>query len=201
MLRAATLALAAVAAVASTGCTTTRYGPGPVEVTRYHLGTPVGRGTVSIEPMSTISDVSPQYIAYSQAVGTELDQLGFTPAPSGSDSEYIAAVSFLRAEAGVLRERPPVSIGIGGGNYPRSGVGVGGGLNLGLGGREREVIVSELWVQLRRRSDGTVIWEGRAQTRSVESDSPTPPEVGAGRLADALFKGFPGESGITITVP
>jgi hypothetical protein len=49
---------------------------------------------------------------------------------------------------------------------------------------------SELAVRLQRRSDGTAIWEGRAQAPAMAPD----------RLARALFQGFPGESGRTIRV-
>ena len=54
--------------------------------------------------------------------------------------------------------------------------------------------------QLRRRSDDSVVWEGRAQTESVGQAPETQPGYTARRLASALFRGFPGESGITITV-
>ena len=100
---------------------------------------------------------------------------------------------------GSYRERPPVSIGLGGGSYGggyRGGVGVGGGVSFGIGGKTRELYVSELSVQLRRRSDNSTVWEGRAITESVGDQ----PVETAARLANALFKGFPGESGVTITV-
>ena len=62
------------------------------------------------------------------------------------------------------------------------------------------MIGTELAVQLRRRSDDTVVWEGRAVTQSVVGEKDNATSDLAQRLAAALFKGFPGESGITITV-
>ncbi len=113
---------------------------------------------------------------------------------------YIAAVGFKRMSRGTYREQPPVSIGLGGGSYGGGrrggGVGVGGGVSFGIGGNTREIYVSELSVQLRRRSDNSTIWEGKALTESVGDQ----PAETAARLARALFKGFPGESGVTITV-
>ena len=119
--------------------------------------------------------------------------------PSGD----LAAVGFTRATVGQFRDRPPVSIGLGGGSFSggrRGGVGVGGGLSFGIGGKKRDVIAGELQVQLRRRSDNTVVWEGRAMTESVSGTAGSDPRDGAARLAEAMFKDFPGESGITTTV-
>lgn len=48
-------------------------------------------------------------------------------------------------------------------------------------------------VKLRRRADASIVWEGRA----VPAD---PARADAGKLARALFKDFPGQSGVTITV-
>ncbi|MBA17478.1 MAG: hypothetical protein CMN73_14160 [Sphingomonas sp.] len=198
MSRFATIAVA-LAVLATGGCTSTAARLQPVDVSRYHLGTPMPQGTVSIEPLSSTDTISMSYQAYADAVAAQLQAQGFTPVPAGSESDYIAGVSFRRTDAGTYRERSPVTIGIGGGTAPRSGLGVGGGISTGIGGKDRRVILSELSVHLRRRGDGTTIWEGRAQTHSLEGVPESQPS--AERLASALFKGFPGESGITITVP
>jgi hypothetical protein len=44
------------------------------------------------------------------------------------------------------------------------------------------------------------VWEGRAQTGGLSGRADTQPRVTAERLASALFRGFPGESGVTTTV-
>jgi len=77
---------------------------------------------------------------------------------------------------------------------------VGGDVGFGIGGKVRTLYTSELWVQLRRRSDNTTVWEGRATSDTVGGTAPDQPSVAAPRMAKALFKDFPGESGITITV-
>ena len=192
------LALFAGAALLG-GCTTSTRG-GPIDVTRYHLGQPITeRTTVAIEPIEAGATVSPEYQLYADAVRFELERLGYVKGGNDMASGYIAAVGFKRMSRGAYREPSPVSIGLGGGSYSggrRGGVGEGGGLSFGIGGKTREVYVSELSVQLRRRSDNTTIWEGRAVTQSVGDQ----PVETAARLAGALFKGFPGESGVTITV-
>lgn len=191
------IALLGVAALIG-GCTATTRNA-PVDVTRYHLGQPMERTTVMIEPMNIGTTISPEFQLYADAVRTELEQLGYVQSSSDKASGYIAAVSFTRVPRGQFRERPPVSIGLGGGGFDGGrggGVGLGGGVSFGLGGKTREVTMTELWVQLRRRSDNSVSWEGRAQIESANDQ----PAVTADRLAHALFRGFPGESGITITV-
>jgi hypothetical protein len=193
---------AAGAALFAGGCTTTTRNA-PVDVTRYHIGTLTERTTVSIEPMTGAAQISPEFQMYADAVGTELERLGFVQSRSDMASGYIAAVSFTRVSRGAYREPPPVSIGLGGGSISggrRSAVGVGGGLSFGIGGKTREVYGSELSVQLRRRSDNTTVWEGRALTESVSGKPGSDPREHATRLAYALFKGFPGESGVTTTV-
>ena len=75
-------------------------------------------------------------------------------------------------------------------------------MSTGIGGKTRDVYATELWVQLRRRSDGTTVWEGRADRGSlVGGRDGEPPMETAGKLAAALFRGFPGESGVTISAP
>ncbi|RYD53927.1 MAG: DUF4136 domain-containing protein [Sphingomonadales bacterium] len=193
-----TLALLAGAALLG-GCTATTRN-GPIDVTRYHLGQPITeRTTVAVEPIGADATVSPEYQLYADAVRAELQQLGYVPGGIDMASGYIAAVGFVRTSRGAYRERPPVTIGLGGGSYGggrRGGVGVGGDVAFGIGGKTRELYMSELSVQLRRRSDNTTIWEGRAITESAGDQ----PVETAARLARALFKGFPGESGVTITV-
>src|SRR3546814_12129641 len=89
------------------------------------------------------------------------------------------------------------SIGVVGGTYG-GGLGIGLGTSFGLGkGKSRDITVTTLAVQLKRASDEAVIWEGRAIGRT-ESDAAPADEIG--RLADALFRDFPGPSGQTVEV-
>jgi Domain of unknown function (DUF4136) len=199
------IALLLSAPALAAGCTATPRG-GPIDVTRYHLGQPLERTTVTIEPMSGAMDVSAEYRLYADAVKAELERLGYVPATSDRPAGYLATVSFTRTTRGVVQDPPPVSIGLGGGSFSGggrrggTGVGIGGDVSFGVGkGKRREILVSQLWVQLRRRAGESVIWEGRAETTGVGIKE-NQPGVTAQRLAAALFKDFPGESGITTTV-
>ncbi|NML07025.1 DUF4136 domain-containing protein [Sphingomonas sp. G-3-2-10] len=190
------------AAVALSGC---MAGPrtGPIDVTRYHLGNPVAADTIAVEPLTGFAGVSPEDQVYAAAIRAELSRIGFAASPGGP-SAYVAAFSYTRTSRGFVRRQSPVSIGIGGGGFSggrRGGVGIGGGVSVPVGsGRSDEVIATELRVQLKRRSDNSIVWEGRAVTETVGNGPTTQPAATADRLAKALFKGFPGESGITITV-
>ena len=191
------------AALATGGCMTTPRA-GPVDVTRFHLGTAIAPGTISVEPLRTTDTVSPEYRTYAAAAERELTRLGYSVAPTGTTSQYIAALSFTRTTLGAVQRPSPFSIGLGagGGSFGRrGGVGLGGGLALPIGrGRTDSVIGSELAVQIRRRADGTTLWEGRAVTEGVARADATQPLASADRLARAMFREFPGDSGITTTV-
>lgn len=194
------LAIGSAAALLLAGCATT---VSPVEVTRFHLGEPIARGTVMVMPLGD-GDPSLEYRSYAAAVEQELSRAGYSVVQSNLGTEFIADVGFVRANRVAPRERSPVSIGLGGGGFSggrRSGLGLGGGLSFGLGGGgSGDIVVSELSVRLKRRAGEDVIWEGRAQTEARGSNPATQPGIAAEKLARALFAGFPGRSGETITV-
>lgn len=169
----------------------------PVEVTRFHLGQPISPGGVRAIPIGGLDGASIEFRTYAIAVGRELARLGFQDA----DGPYLAEVGYARDTRERLARQSPVTIGIGGGSFGGS-VGIGVGTSFGVGGDgSRADIVSRLEVRLKRRSDQTVVWEGRAQTQAPANSPAAQPGLAAEKLARALFAGFPGESGRTITVP
>jgi hypothetical protein len=92
-----------------------------------------------------------------------------------------------------------VTIGIGGGTGGWRG-GVGGGASFGVGGGgARAVTGTSLEVRIKRRSDGSVIWEGRGRSEVPARSPLAQPTAAVERLAAAMFGDFPGESGRTIT--
>ncbi len=182
----------AVLAVSLAGCAATIP---PVEVTRFHLGQEIPAGPVRITSDSTLA-ATPYVIAVSQA----MTRLGFSDVGVSKVAPlYTATISksrLTREEA----KRSPISIGIGGGTSGRN-VGVGVGTSIGLGGGVREIIVTRLSVQIKRASDQQAIWEGRAETEAPAIAPASQPGLAAEKLANALFRDFPGVSGTTITVP
>lgn len=179
-------------------CTTTA----PVEVTRFHVGNPVRAGTFAIEEAPDNRDVGLEFRTYASAVEAELQRIGFTPARTGAPADISARVGFARdfRPAGIDRSGNPVSVGVGGGvgSGGFSGMGVGVGIN--LSGKPKDIVTTQLQVQLRRRSDAATIWEGRAITEAKVNAPEAQPDAAARKLASALIGGYPGESGRTITV-
>lgn len=188
------LALAMLGSLALAGCAT---GP-TTQVTRFHLNQPIAPGQISVEPMIPADRGSVEFQTYADIVGAQLARLGFTEAPGLAKSEQVAVVQVDRA----FFDGPPrssFSIGIGGGSYGWHG-GAGGGVGTTFAGKPTQHVSTRLIVQIKRRSDGTTIWEGRAETSARFGTPESQPTAAVGRLASAMFQDFPGVSGRTITV-
>ena len=174
---------------------------GPVEVTRFSRaaeGVSYGTGSfVAALVGESVSDRSLAGSPYLAAVAREMQRIGY-----GDHSENSDVIAEVRFGATVIRHdnRAPVSVGVGGstGSY---GSGVGVSLGFNLGSSSAALLQSSLAVRIVRRSDQMVIWEGTA-VQSAKAGSPSAqPGIAASKLAEALFKDFPGVSGETIRVP
>ena len=190
----------AAAALALTACTTTDgVGGGSAEVLRYHLGGAVERGTVIVQPAEGGDGLSGQ--PFAAAVSRQLNTVGYVPAPPGGAIQYIAVVDVRRSAQEGPPRPSPFSIGIGGGGFSGGrggGVGLGGSIGFPVGkARRNQIYGTELTVTIKRRIDQSPVWEGHARTLQRR---PAPEGETAEKLAAALFTGFPGESGRTITV-
>jgi len=177
----------------------------PVDVVRFHNAqvAPIVPGSVTIEAGVTDEGHSRsiEYQTYSAALLRELQRVGFTEVrDNAASSQYIARYTIERAVLSAGGSRSPISVGVGGstGSYG-SGVGLGVGIN--LGGRPKDRIVTELAVRITRRTDNSAVWEGRASVEAKQGSPAAQPGLAAAKLAEALFKDFPGESGTTIRVP
>lgn len=189
---------ALIAAATLSGCVAP---VGPVEVTRFHApgAVPLGQGTISVEPAPGQED-GIEFRTYAGAVMRELQRVGYVDTASGAGaSRQVATLSIERQTWRPGREGGPVSVGVGGstGSY---GSGLGVGIGIDLSGPPPEQAETRMHVMIRERASGRTIWEGRARF-AVRADSPlaqTP--LGAAKMAEALFKDFPGQSGETILV-
>jgi hypothetical protein len=206
-----------VSAALLTACATATP---PSQVTRFHrleAATPLLPFYIATPDNEADGGVSgPEWNAYASAVASALERYGyrcalpgssgcvlpansgFAPAPSVS---HRVVVRFDRAAAGSRRGGSGVNIGVGGstGSYG-SGVGVGVGVDITrlLGGGAPDILL-RLSVRINDEY-GQAVWEGRAET-AVRSGTPAAqPGIAAARLTDALFTGFPGRSGETISV-
>ena len=195
--------LAAFSSLAlAAGCATDNVSSG-ASITRFHLGQPIARAQIAVEPVDPSDAGSLEFSQISASVERELTRLGWTVAQGNARSEQVALVGVTQQSREAAR-RSGLSIGIGGGTGSygrRGGVGVGGGVAIPVGGRGAgEIVATQLSVRIQRRSDATVAWEGRALTEA-RADAPLAARAAASnRLAEALFRDFPGESGRTIRV-
>lgn len=196
------IATGVLAALLVSGCTAMTP---PVDVTRFHNAqvAPIIPGTVRIQANVTEEGDgrSLEYGTYSAALLRELQRVGFAEARDNPDkSEYVARYTIDRAVLSAGGSRSPVSVGVGGstGSY---GSGVGLGIGINLGGRPKDKIVTELSVRISSRASGNVVWEGRASIEAKQGSPAAQPGLAAAKLAEALFRDFPGVSGTTIRVP
>lgn len=194
MRKAPFLLLAAMVA----GCAAPAY-VSPVEVTRFVGETPayLAQGTIQIVPASGLDTNSIDYDFYEDAVRQQLEALGYRVVMvNGSQVAQLSLDQYVVDEGA---RRGPVDVGVGGstGSYG-SGLGVGIGFN--LGGQQAERINRELFVSIREAGGAMNLWEGRAVMVATTNSDFAADTVAAPRMAEALFAGFPGESGETIEV-
>ncbi|MBB4608226.1 DUF4136 domain-containing protein [Sphingomonas yabuuchiae] len=204
-MKARSLLILAAAAGTLVACSTTGGRLPPTEVIRYHLGQPIARGTIRVEPLSATGPASIEFKTYAAAVETALLRNGYSLAQGDAQPDFIATVNFTRANRLGPPRPSPFSIGLGGGSFSGGrggGVGLGGGLSFPIGkSQPQEIIGTELSVQIKRRVDQSPIWEGSARNIApVQALAKLDAQAQAAKLADALFTKFPGESGRTIEV-
>lgn len=172
---------------------------GPVEVTRFHLENTasLGQGSITVEPAPGQQGESLEFQSYAAAISRELSRIGYTSNNSGSDQ--IAILSVERSRFQPARNGSPVSVGLGGstGNY---GSGVGLGIGLDLSGPPPEMIETRISVMIRDKASDQTLWEGRASFTAKASSPLSQTQLGAAKMAEALFRDFPGQSGETILV-
>ncbi len=191
-----------LAGIGLAACTTTSIPP--TEVIRYHLGAPIARGTIDVEPQTGGGAASLEFKTYAAAVQSQLLKIGYAPPVPGTPSQFFGVVSFQRSVVAGPPRRSPFSIGLGGGGFSGGrggGVGLGGGVGIPIGGGGRnEIVVTELSVTINRRADQTPVWEGHARAFADPRKPDAVASAQADKLAIAVFTGFPGESGRTIEI-
>lgn len=194
--------LGALAGLAMLSGCMTDSGPTPPSVTRFHLGQPIARAVIAIEPSDPADATSLEFDAVADSVARELTRLGWTVEKRNARSEQVAIVSVTQ-ETRIAPRRSGFSVGLGGGTGSygrRSAVGVGAGVNIPVGRTTNQLVATQLAVRIQRRSDATVAWEGRADYEARAGTPDAARAAAANRLAAALFRDFPGESGRTIRV-
>lgn len=188
------LAAPAALLLVMAGCAT---GP-TAEITRFNIGQPIPRDSIVIEPQRPDDARSLEFAALSASVAQELAAIGFPAADSPGRAAYIAVLGVEQSRREGAPRGPQFSVGLGGGSFGRSG-GIGGGVNVPVGqARPSEVRQTLVALRIRRTSDATVVWEGRAVEDLPGDASAAALTSAVPRLARALLADFPGQNGQTL---
>jgi len=134
----------------ATACTTA--GSHGIEVTRFHLGTDIPAQSINLQLADNSNEDSLEFRSYADLIATELGRIGYPVIP-GNSAKLFAEVDVTRGLQQKVPRRSPVSVGVGAGSYGGR-TGVSGGVSFPLGGSSGgEIYVTELRVQLIRRTD------------------------------------------------
>jgi len=197
--------IAAAAALVLAGCTTTPT----AEVTRFHLSQPMPSDTIRVvaspDQAAPGTAVPLEFRTYAAIVSRDLAVHGFRPIEAGP-AAYVAVLDVQQTTQAGNPSPPPFRIGIGGGGIGGGGGGggiggIGGGISVPVGrSRNNDVRVNVLSLRIRRQSDESAVWEGRAVQQIPASAQGSNLSAAVPALSGALLKEFPGISGQTVTV-
>src|SRR5688572_18129872 len=190
--------LSAIAsAVLLAGCTTTYVSP--VEVTRFTGDQPqaLGSGPIAVRAGPGAAPDSLELNVFRDAVARELQEQGYVIITGEAPQVAEVTIDQFSEQPGYRNSPVSGGVGVGGGSYGSSaGVGIG----IDLSPRPSERLHRELKVMIRPAAGGTALWEGRARFTATTNSDFAETQAAATKLADALFGGFPGQSGETIEV-
>jgi len=151
-------------------------------------------------PAASQQDENRRGVTFEAAV---IDQLVI----AGYDTTQASGTGGQRAELRIVQgvaepEAPP--------HKPVSGmmeVGVsnrgsmaGMGIHIDLTKPKKALLSTRLEARIRDSASGAVLWEGRAEIATRDGDAEWPAQKIAGRLAEALFRDFPGKPGETYSM-
>ena len=190
--RAAALALA----IALAGAPAAAAPKFEASVTRFHSSAPAAGTTLFVEAPEGDTATLEQ-AAHLAAIADALAAAGFLIVPTREEASLVAVPRYQQRLREAPPKRSPVSIGIGGGSFGRSG-GVSLGTSFGIGGKKSgEIATSTLELQLRDVA-GNAVWEGRAETEAYSDDKRAPLAAAIPALARALLHDYPGSPGTTV---
>jgi hypothetical protein len=198
------LALPVLLAIGLSACAT----PFKADVSRFTTPLPAPQGqTFAVVPEDPKLAGGLEFATYAKSVAAELTELGYAPAASPETADLLVRFDY-RVDGGRERVRTDVNAGGFGafGPWGRWG-GWGGGFGAWgfgfndpfLGGpnvRSYTVYTSMIDLKIDRRVDGQRLFEGKAEAVSRSNRLPRL----VPNLVDAMFTGFPGNSGETLRI-
>jgi hypothetical protein len=192
-----TLAAALAAALVVAGCATSTP---TAEVTRFHLNQPIPHDTLTVLPAAGVDGTSLEFRSYAGSVASQFAAIGFPAAPVPAKSAYVVTLNATQTGRMAPPRSSPVSIGFGGATGGGGG-GVAGGVSVPVGGSgPSQINDNQLALQMKRRSDNSIVWEGRASQQVAANSANASLAAAVPVLTSVLLKDFPGPSGQTVTV-
>jgi hypothetical protein len=186
---------ALAAAVALAGCATNSG----IDVTRFHLNQPIPADTIELVPSPGVDGNGLEFRNHAAVVANDLAVHGFRPPMRPGVSAYIGVLRAEQTSQFRQGNSSPFTLGVGAGTGG-SNFRVGGNVQVPVGGSGNNMVqVNMLSLQMRRRSESTTVWEGRA-VEQVQGNAQGTLTGAVPRLSRALLKDFPGPSGQTVRV-
>ena len=195
-------ALPVALALGLSACTT----PFKADVSRFAAPLPAPQGqSFAVVPEDPKLAGGLEFATYANAVAAEMQELGYTRAATPEGADLLVRFDY-RVDGGRERVRTDFNgVGTAGfGPWGRWGGWGGGGWGLGFndpffGGpdvRSYTIYTSGIDLKIDRAADGQRLFEGKAEAVSRSNRLPRL----VPNLVDAMFTGFPGNSGETLRI-
>ena len=196
------LALPLALAIGLSACST----PFKADVSRFAVPLPAPQGqSFAVVPEDPKLAGGLEFATYANSVAAEMQELGYVRAATPESADLLVRFDY-RVDGGRERVRTDFNgVGAAGfGPWGRWGGWGGGGWGLGFndpffGGpdvRSYTIYASGIDVKIDRAADGQRLFEGKAEAVSRSNRLPRL----VPNLVDAMFTGFPGNSGETLRI-
>jgi hypothetical protein len=168
---------------------------GKVQVQTFAASTPavaaLGHGPITINSSRDGPDVG----LFEAAIADQLSHAGYQVGAPGTGQALELVVTHQVIQPPERRHSPitgGIDVGIGGGGrHYGYGSGVGLGIGIDLSKPLSALISTEVEVRIQDATTHELLWQGRAELVSRETDKRWRPEAIPARLTAALFRGFP----------
>jgi hypothetical protein len=192
-------ALPVAAMLALSACSNTTY----ADVVRFHSNQPISRGTLAIVPADPAIADSLEFRTHAETVAVQMRRIGYSTGLPLSQVQYVATMDVTQVDSQGNVTRPGVTVGGGVGVPIGNNAGIGANVAVPVGSSRRNPAMrgTTLSVQIRRAADRANIWEGRASKEANINDAGANAATAVPLLAEALFRDFPGNTGMATRVP